>query len=92
MKTLKQLTKDNKAVVWVWVVIFASLFAFSLVWFATGWAVNIVAETVQDMYTFTGASAYAATFIITFFKYVPILFLFGIAIWGYVNSQRRQQY
>lgn len=83
--------KDKRAVVWIWVVIIAALFIYSLVWFTTGWAVMEVADAVETDYTFTGAAANGALFIKTMFQYHPLLFLFGLGLWAYVNSQRKTQ-
>jgi len=89
MNILSKLIKDNSAVAWVWTVILVSLFLYSIVWFSTGWAVIEVADSVESQYTFTGSAAYASEFIKNVFRYHPLLFLFGLGIWGYVNSQRR---
>lgn len=84
-----KIIKDKRAVAWVWTVILVSVFIYSIVWFSTGWAVMEVANSVEEEYTFTGSAAYASEFMKTMFKYHPLLFLFGLGIWGYVNSQRR---
>jgi len=89
MKILNKFRKDKRAVLWVWTVILVGLFVYSLMWFTTGWAVMEVADSVESEYAFTGAAASASTFIRTMFQYHPVLFLFGLILWGYVNSQRK---
>ena len=91
MKLLNRFRTDKHAVLWVWTVILVGLFVYSLMWFTTGWAVMEVANNVEDEYAFTGAAAFASTFIKTMFQYHPVLFLFGLILWGYVNSQRKTQ-
>ena len=88
MTVFNSFRRDKRAVVWVWSVIFIGLFIYSLVWFTTGWAVMEVADAVESEYTFEGPAAYASSFIKLMFEYNPILFLFGLLLWGYVNSQR----
>jgi len=89
MHLLNKFKKDKRAVVWVWAVVFMGLFIYSLVWFTTGWAVMEVADAVESEYTFEGPAAQASSFIKTMFEYNPILFMFGLLLWAYVNSQRR---
>ena len=91
MKVFNRFKQDKRAVLWVWTVILTGLFVYSLIWFSTGWAVMEVSSSVESEYEFTGDAAYASTFIKTMFQYHPILFLFGLILWGYVNSQRRTQ-
>lgn len=87
---IKKFMKDKRGVIWVWVVILIGLFIFSLVWFTTGYALLEISDTVTDQYTFPAPASYAAEFILSVFRYGPILFLFGMALWAYVNSQRRR--
>jgi len=89
MRFFSKLGRDKRGVVWVWAVVFMGLFIYSLVWFTTGWAVMEVADAVESEYTFTGPAAYASSFIKLMFEYNPVLFLFGLLLWAYVNSQRR---
>ena len=89
MKSLSKFRHDKRAVVWVWSVVFMGLFIYSLVWFTTGWAVMEVADAVENEYTFEGPAAQASSFIKLMFEYNPLLFLFGLLLWAYVNSQRR---
>lgn len=89
MNILKNLKKDKRGVIWVWTIIIVGLFVYSLIWFTTGWAFIEVADAVEDQYTFTGSASYAASFMRLMFEYHPILFLFGMILWGYINSQRR---
>jgi len=91
MKLLTKFRSDKRAVLWVWTVIIVGLFVYSLMWFTTGWAVMEVADNVEAEYTFTGPAAFASTFIKTMFQWHPVLFLFGLILWGYVNSQRKAQ-
>lgn len=88
MNSLHKLKHDKRAVVWVWVVILVGLFIYSLVWFATGFAVMEVADNVESQHTFEAPASYAADFIKTVFQWHPLLFIFGMLLWGYVNSQR----
>jgi len=89
MNQFSKLRHDKRAVVWVWAVVFMGLFIYSLVWFTTGWAVMEVSAAVEDEYAFEGPAADASSFIKLMFEYNPILFFFGLLLWAYVNSQRR---
>ena len=91
MKPLNKLRSNKRAVIWVWTVILVGLFVYSLMWFTTGWAVMEVADSVESEYTFNEPASYASAFIKTMFQYHPVLFLFGLLLWGYVNSQRKVQ-
>lgn len=88
---LKRFVKDNSGVVWVWAVVIIGLIIYSLVWFSTGFALMEVIDVVEGEYTFASPISHASLFIKTMFQYHPLLFLFGMLLWAYVNSQRKVQ-
>ena len=89
MNVLKRFKEDKSGIVWIFIVIIVGMLVYSLLWFSLGFALFEVADTVEANYTFTEPIASAALFIRTIFMYHPIIVLFGLLTWGYVNSQRR---
>jgi len=90
-KIINRFKLDKKAVIWIYSVIILGTLCYSIIWFATGWAVFEVADASEAIFDMGEPIATTATIMRLFFQYHPIMFFFGMMLWAYVNSQRRRE-
>jgi uncharacterized membrane protein YidH (DUF202 family) len=86
----KSIHENKSGVIWVWIVCFFTMILYAIAWFALGWAFNIFYDAITSLYTFPPPLNFAVTFMMTVIAWHPILMFFGLLLWAYVNSQRRE--
>ncbi|RLC77523.1 MAG: hypothetical protein DRJ03_26710 [Chloroflexi bacterium] len=88
---MRSFRRDKRAVLWIWAVCFTAIIVYSMAWFSMGWAVLEFMDSVESSYTFSSPADTTVTFIRTVIAWHPIFFIFGMLLWAFVNSQRREE-
>jgi len=88
---MRSLKSNKRGAIWIWAVCFMAIIVYSIVWFALGWAFNLFIDSLELSYTFTSPADLTVQFIKIVVAWHPILFILGMLLWAYVNSQRREE-
>lgn len=82
---------DNKGALWLWSVAILTIIVMAFAWFALTWPTFMVIDFVESRYSYSGSSAYAATFVKNVLSWFLILMSLGLLLYLYVNSQRKEE-
>jgi hypothetical protein len=80
----------NQGIIAIWAICFVSICVYSILWFALGWATFSIIDIVVASYAFPAQAMLTITFMKLVIEWHPIFFIFGMLLWAYVNSQRRE--
>jgi len=78
-------------IAYVWAMVFVGICIYAMFWFMFGWAAFSVIEAVEAGYTFTGQASFVVELLKNVIAYHPLLAMVGWLLWGYINSQRRDE-
>lgn len=88
---MKRKFLNNKSgVAWVWAVCFIAMGIYTMAWYATGLATMMTIDALEATYTYPAPMSTTITFIRTLFAWHPFIMLIGLALWAFINSQRRE--
>jgi hypothetical protein len=85
---LQRFKSNHRGFIWVWAVCIMSICVYSICWFSLGWAAMAVIDQMLLMYSFPPQAQLIIAVIKQVICWHPILFIFGMLLWAYVNSQR----
>jgi len=87
---MRSLRSNRSGIVFVWAVCFMAIVVYSIFWFIGGYVAISVIDAVTDAYNFTGMAAQTIDIIKAVLYWNPLFFIFGMLIWAYVNSTKKE--
>jgi hypothetical protein len=88
---MRSLRKNQSGVIWIWAICLLAIVLYSICWFSLGWPLYMVIDTVEASYTFPAQATNTINLMRLVIAWHPIFFIFGMLLWAFVNSQRREE-
>lgn len=85
-----RLAQANKGVVWIWAVCLAGIVIYSITFYVLVYPALEIIGVVEGLTTWSADATFTLNFVRTVLNWHPIIFIVGLLIWAYVNSQRRE--
>lgn len=80
----------NKGIVWVWVVALAGICVYAISFYVLLYPALEIIGVAEGMVSWDADSTFTLNLVKTVLNWHPILFIVGLIIWAFVNSQRRE--
>jgi len=77
-------------ILWVWVTCILTIVMTAFTWFIWTWIVTALIDTIETSLGLPPEATTTIAFLRLIFMILPILVTFGLLLWAYVNSQRRE--
>lgn len=86
----QKLAKDNKGIIWVWVVAITAWAIMAVAYFSLSMVVYMVLDQVEGFYTFSEQELGVITLTKNVTGWFLIIMTIGILGWALINSARRE--
>lgn len=86
----KRMSNANKGIVWIWAVCLAGICVYTIAFYVLLYPTLQLLDIVEGLVTWDANASFTLNLTRTVLNWHPILFIVGLLIWAYVNSQRRE--
>jgi hypothetical protein len=90
LEMFPSLKKNKHGILWIWAVCLMAIVVMALAWMTLTWPVYLIIEQIESVFTFPTAAQSAVDILKTVIAWFLVLFVLGMLLWAYVNSQRRE--
>jgi hypothetical protein len=85
-----KLKRSNQAIVWIWAVCLAGICVYAISFYVLVYPTLQLIGIVEGLTSWDPNAAFTLNLVKTVLNWHPILFIIGMLIWAFVNSQRRE--
>jgi hypothetical protein len=88
--SIRRMRHANSGVVWIWVVCLAGICVYAIAFYVLLYPTLELIGIVEGLTTWSTDATFTLNFCRTVLNWHPIIFIVGLLIWAFVNSQRRE--